>query len=107
MLLKLLFCYTRWDSAHGYFPLEKVLTTLHYHFIFQKVESVHSIDSETYYVYRYSQEARSALMDVTRGDETVLSDGNISQILALAKEKFHQELSNEKKSLWIDENRDR
>jgi hypothetical protein len=32
--------YTGRDSAHGYFPLQWFLSTLHYHLVFQKVELV-------------------------------------------------------------------
>ena len=40
MVFKLLVGYTRRDSAHGSFPLQEVLTTLHYLFLFENLESV-------------------------------------------------------------------
>ena len=50
------------------------------------------ISSYEYYHYRYSQEARLALMEVTYGDEDLLLvDGNVDQIIAKAQEKLRHE----------------
>lgn len=54
-----------------------------------------TISADDYYLLRYSMAAKSALMDLTQGDENVFSEGNIQEILEIAKENIKTDLKKE------------
>jgi hypothetical protein len=50
------------------------------------------ISAEDYYLLRYSLAAKSALMDLTQGDETAFSEGTVQEVLTIAKERLRADL---------------
>lgn len=56
------------------------------------LEQDSTISADDYYLLRYSIAAKSALMDLTQGDESVFSEGTIQEILEIAKENIKTEL---------------
>ncbi|MCJ8013378.1 hypothetical protein MUG84_16740 [Paenibacillus sp. KQZ6P-2] len=55
---------------------------------FEKIEEIKNngtITSDDYYILRYSQEARSLMMEITSGDENAITIGTIEEILAASK----------------------
>lgn len=51
------------------------------------------ISAEDYYILRHSLAAKSALMDLTRGDETAFSEGTVQEVLTIAKERLRSDLA--------------
>jgi len=52
-----------------------------------------SITAEDYYLLRYSLAAKSALMDLTQGDDTAFSEGTVQEVLTIAKESLRADLT--------------
>lgn len=50
------------------------------------------ISADDYYVLRHSLVAKSALMDLTQGNDTAFSEGTIQEVLIVAKEKIRADL---------------
>ena len=53
------------------------------------------IRPDDYYAFRYTQEARKSLMEITRGSAEILTDGTVHEILRSVKAKFHEEIVSE------------
>ena len=49
------------------------------------------IEADDYYAFRYTQEARNSLMEITHGSREVLTDGTVREILEVVKSKFQKE----------------
>ena len=54
-----------------------------------------AITPDDFYAFRYTQEARNCLMEITQGSGEVLTDGTVQQILRSVKSKFQQEAIHE------------
>ena len=54
----------------------------------EKLEEEDKIDKDQYFLLRYSIQARSELMDRTRGDESVFSDGTVQEIIDSVTKKI-------------------
>lgn len=50
-----------------------------------------AIQAEDYYAYRFTQEARASLMEITRGAGDTFTDGTVEDVLKSVKLKFQQE----------------
>jgi hypothetical protein len=50
------------------------------------------ISADEYYILRHSLAAKSALMDLTRGDETAFSEGTVQEVLKIATEMLRADL---------------
>lgn len=67
------------------------------------------ISSDDYYLLRHSLAAKSALMDLTQGEEAAFTEGTVQEVLAIAKERLRADLkeavSREQESRRIAESR--
>jgi len=57
-----------------------------------KLEEEGTISADDYYILRYSMAAKSALMDLTQGDENVFCEGTLQEILEIVKENIKSDL---------------
>lgn len=53
------------------------------------------IDHEDYYVFRYSQEARASLMDITQGSGEAFTEGTVREVLSEVRAKIQAEAIDE------------
>lgn len=56
-----------------------------------QLEQQNKLSDDQYFVLRHSIQARSELMEITLGDETVFSEGTVSEVLAVIEESFRAE----------------
>lgn len=61
----------------------------------EQLQARHEIKSDDYYVFRYTQEARNSLMEITHGSHEILTEGTVQEILQAVKTKFQQETLDE------------
>lgn len=61
----------------------------------EKLEREHQATEEEVFMLRYSLEARQALMDLTSGDEQVLSNLTIRELLEIVRERMQAKLRTE------------
>lgn len=64
---------------------------------FEKIEEIKNkgaITSDDYYILRFSQEARSLMMEITSGDENAITIGTIEEILAASKAELIKDQQN-------------
>lgn len=54
-----------------------------------------SINADDFYAFRYTQEARASLMEVTHGSEDAITDGTVQQVLSTVKRRFQEETLDE------------
>ena len=57
----------------------------------EQLKARRQIDADAFYAFRFTQEARNSLMEVTRGSREVLTDGTVREILEVVKSKFQKE----------------
>jgi len=73
----------------------------------EKLEKQGILTEDDYYFMRYSQEARTALMEISMGDEDVITDGTVYEIIERAKSKITREaaelLAKEKQNVAVAE----
>lgn len=62
----------------------------------EKLKLLKEITDEDAILYRVSQEAKTSLMEVTKGDPENIIEGTIHQVIKRAKEKISQHVINEK-----------
>ena len=53
------------------------------------------IEADDYYAFRFTQEARASLMEVTLGSGEAFTDGTVEEVLKAVKLKFQEETLNE------------
>lgn len=61
----------------------------------EKNEAANKITTDDYVMLRFAIEAKSAMMDITLGEEVAFTQGTITEILALAKSKIQHEKDSE------------
>lgn len=61
----------------------------------QKLEAQGDITEEDYYLLRYDLEAKTALMDLTRGDEGAFTQGTVQDILSVIRSDIQSEAQQE------------
>lgn len=61
----------------------------------EKLKNRRTIQAEDYYAYRFTQEARASLMEITRGSGEAFTDGTVQEVLNSVKRKFQEETINE------------
>jgi hypothetical protein len=57
-----------------------------------RLQEEEKISADEYYILRHSLAAKSALMDLTRGDETAFSEGTVEEVLNIATETLRADL---------------
>ena len=51
------------------------------------------ISAQEYYLLRHSLAAKSALMDLTQGNDSAFSEGTVQEVLTIAKERLRADLN--------------
>ena len=61
----------------------------------EQLQTRREIKSDDYYAFRYTQEARNSLMEITHGSHEILTEGTVQEILQAVKTKLQQEALDE------------
>lgn len=59
------------------------------------LKSRRAIEADDFYAFRFTQEARASLMEVTRGSDDAITDGTVQEVMNSVKRKFQQETVDE------------
>jgi hypothetical protein len=57
-----------------------------------RLQDTETISSDDYYLLRHSLAAKSALMDLTQGDDAAFAEGTVQEVLEVAKERLRADL---------------